>query len=136
MPNWINSRASPPAEPQPKPDASRPNAPPEAAVPVSQPDEGVTLSSDQVIRQLLSELRRVQAALTSGGELVKVEFDLLQEELAKPKPAPGILHKAVDIIRHKVTERGETTFSNAGRAQLAGIDELIALLPNKNSSGK
>ncbi|WP_375437255.1 hypothetical protein [uncultured Hymenobacter sp.] len=132
MRSWINSSANSEAGPQPKPDSL-----PENAATAAKPrDERVALSGSGVVEQILEGLGQVQAALTSGRELLQVELDLLEQELAHPKPAKGILHKAVEIIRHKVTEKGEIVLGNAGWTQLARVDELIERLPEDGNEGE
>lgn len=132
MRTWINSPASPRKGRPPK----RSSLPKNEAAAAQLLDEEVSPSSSQAVRQLFATLRQVQAALTTGRELLKGELDLVRQELSRPQPEKSILHKAIAIIRDKVTEQGEIGLSNAGWSLLARLDELIGDLPHEQAAGE
>lgn len=127
MRSWINSTTSQEEGPKPQLEPRPENA--AATDKALDLEDQLERSGSVVVKQIVSGLRQLQAALTSGRELLKTELDLLKLELSSPQPEKGILHKAVAIMRGKITEKGEVVLSNAGWALLARVDELIDYLP-------
>lgn len=130
MRSWINSKPSL-EEDYPKPASSLTNGVLRNATTTL--EQQAIPSSAQLAEQLAAELRQLAAALAAGREQLKAELDLLRQELGRPHPEKGILHKAVAIIRHKVAEQGAIVLSPTGWTLLARLDELFVLLPEDES---